>query len=86
MLNGEIELKYWLNVDKPTYCVLHTDICYWSRNKKETSLKGIGEEKEDGGWLPFANKKEAIDYFEKKLLTKGYKLSQNCNCLKKDIG
>jgi hypothetical protein len=58
-------LKYWVNIDKPTKCYLHTDSC----NKvlrEATPLKGIDEEKADGGWFSFNSRQEAEDYFKKR--------------------
>jgi hypothetical protein len=53
-----------VNIDKPTNCYLHTDLCP-SVLREATSLKG-NEEKADGGWFSFSSKKEASDFLEKK--------------------
>jgi hypothetical protein len=58
-------MKYWVNIDKPTKCYLHTDLCH-SVLREATSLKGINEEKADGGWYSFDSKKEASDFLAKK--------------------
>jgi hypothetical protein len=81
-----LTLKYWLNIDKPTQCVLHSEDCYYSKNKKETLLKGIGELKVDGGWLSFTSAKDARTFFSKELSLRGFKLSEKCRCLKKIVG
>jgi len=56
----------WLNVDKPTKkCTLHTDSnCFYWQQKSETDYKGLGELKRDGGWLGFANAKQATLYYQ----------------------
>lgn len=50
----------WVNVDRPTAKeMLHAEHCRYVRDKHETELKGIGELKRDGGWLPFESLDEA---------------------------
>ncbi|HBV89351.1 MAG TPA: hypothetical protein DEF42_22490 [Desulfosporosinus sp.] len=54
------------HVDKPLRtCTLHTDdsCIYWIK-KGETSYKGLGHLKRDGGWLSFNDEKEAVVYKE----------------------
>jgi hypothetical protein len=58
-------VKYWVNIDKPTKSFLHTDICP-EVVREATPLKGINEERKDGGWFSFATTKEARDSFAKR--------------------
>jgi hypothetical protein len=54
-----------VNIDKPTKCYLHTDLCP-SVSREATPLKGINEEKADGGWFSFDSKEEASVFLAKK--------------------
>ncbi len=56
-------MKYWVNVDKPSNCYLHTDLC--PSVLRETALKG-NEGKAEGGWFSFDSKEEASAFLEKK--------------------
>jgi hypothetical protein len=58
-------LKFWVNIDKPTECYLHADTC-GQVLKEETPLKGINEEKAEGGWFSFNSKEEANDFLAKR--------------------
>ena len=58
----------WLNIDKPTKrCIIHTDDCVHVIGKSETSLKGDGELKRDGGWLEFDTPEKAREFAEDKM-------------------
>jgi hypothetical protein len=54
----------WVNIDKPTKkCTIHSNMrCQYVLRRSETPLKGIGEIKRDGGWLPFETMIEAENY------------------------
>ena len=74
---------YWINVDKPTRrCVVHSEICVYSRKKRETPLKGIERMKRDGGWMPFPSIQEARNYFDENWFPLGYYFSLCQFCLK----
>lgn len=61
-------MRYWLNVDFPTkISKLHKSRCVHEQNKKETSLKGIGKLKRDGGWLYFETQEDAEKYWQENL-------------------
>jgi len=54
-----------MNMDKPKKrCTVHSEVCRYSREKSETSLKGIGTIKMSGGWMPFISIEEARTYFD----------------------
>jgi hypothetical protein len=53
-----------VNIDKPTKCYLHTDLC--PSVLREETLKGTNDGKAEGGWFSFNSKKEATDFLEKK--------------------
>jgi len=56
---------YWVNIDKTKRrCTVHSEVCRYSREKRETSLKGIGAIKRAGGWMPFTSIEEARTYFD----------------------
>ena len=58
-------MKYWVNIDKPTECYLHTDTCH-NVLKEPAPMKGTNEEKAAGGWFSFDSRKEAEDFLEKR--------------------
>jgi len=63
-----------MNIDKPKRrCTVHSEVCRHSREKMETSLKGIGKIKRAGGWIPFMSIEEAITYFDEEWYSIGYK-------------
>ena len=68
----------WLNVDKPTTKItLHTDnSCYYVQTKGETSLKGLGDLKIDGGWLSFSSKEDVRAYCQSNFPQ--YKFTEHC--------
>ncbi len=73
---SEGEVMFRVNVDKPTKkCTIHKEECRWVL-RKETSYKGIGEIKRDGGWFGFASIGEAEDC-QKEWEAKGY-IVQRC--------
>jgi len=64
---------FWVNIDKPTKrCVIHRDGCKYEQAKSETPLKGIGELKQDGGWVSFASIEEVENYCEREWKAEGY--------------
>ena len=64
---------YWMNIDKPwKNCMVHSEVCRYSRGKRETSLKGIGTIRRDGGWMPFISLEEARTYFDENWHHLGY--------------
>jgi hypothetical protein len=63
---------FWVNVDKPTgTCTIHKEGCGYVL-KNESPLKGIGELKDDGGWVSFPSIDEAKNYCQKEWEAKGY--------------
>ena len=68
----------WLNVDKPTKrCTIHTDLdCRYVVDMIETSLKGIGELKKDGGWLSLPGVVSAENFCRKEY--QGYPVTICC--------
>ena len=74
--------NYWMNIDKPKKrCTVHSEVCRYSREKSETSLKGIGTIKRDGGWMPFISIEEARTYFDENWYSPGYTFSPCRFCL-----
>ena len=72
---------FWVNVDKPTQtCTIHKEGCQYILSE-ETSHKGIGELKDDGGWLSFTSIEEAEDYCQKEWEAKGYIVRRCGRCL-----
>lgn len=72
----------WMNIDKRTKsCMLHSDVCRFSRGKRETPFKGIGTIKRDGGWMPFISIEKARTYYEETWLHQGYKFSLCAFCI-----
>ncbi len=68
----------WMNVDKPTKrCTLHLSQCRFVKGKKETTYKGDGEIKRDGGWLSFQSLEGAVEHYESRY--SNYDLI-NCSC------
>jgi hypothetical protein len=54
---------FWVNVDKPTKkCTIHKKNCTYVVKQRETTLKGIGKLKKDGGWFDFKTNNEAENY------------------------
>ena len=47
----------WVNVDTSnmSYIIHRDEGCRYVREKSETALKGVGELKASGGWLPFSD-------------------------------
>lgn len=75
-------MRYWLNVDKPTKkCTMHVEGCIFELEKRETPLKGIGRIKRDGGWFSFSSLQEIKNYFDEEWASRGYELSEKCQCL-----
>jgi hypothetical protein len=69
---------YVLNIDKPTKsCTLHLSNCN-SLLIKETKKKGIGQLLEDGGWIEFFSKEEAINCYESKHLSYSFRGCSKC--------
>jgi len=66
-------VKFWVNVDKPTKkCIIHREGCRYEQAKTETPLKGIGELKDDGGWVSFPSRGEVENYCKREWEHKGY--------------
>ncbi len=66
-------ITFWMNIDKPKRrCTVHSKVCRYSIEKKETSLKGIGKVKRAGGWMPFISIEEATKYFDDEWYNLGY--------------
>jgi hypothetical protein len=56
---------FWLNVDNPTKMwKLHKESCRYGE-PHDTSLKGIGKMKQDGGWFKFDSYGEAYKFYQK---------------------
>ena len=68
----------WLNVDIPTEKItLHADPnCYYVQTKGETSLKGLGNLKIDGGWLSLSSKEDVRVYCQSNFPQ--YKFTEHC--------
>lgn len=78
------DIKYWLNVDKPTKkCTLHTEGCTFEKKKKGTLFKEIGDIKKHGGWMAFSTVESAQVYFKQEWNKQGFELSKVCKCLSK---
>jgi hypothetical protein len=56
-------MYFWLTVDFPTSkATLHVDACSYAQGIRATELKGIGQLKRDGGWMPAESRRQAEDY------------------------
>ena len=71
---------YWLNVDFPLRsCTLHLQHC-GRRPNVASKYKGLGELKQDGGWLSLATDGEAESLFRDQYLGKGYRFVRCSYC------
>ncbi len=56
-------MYYWLNVDIPTSdAKLHLNSCRYAQEISATDLKGIGQMKRDGGWMPVESRSQAESF------------------------
>ena len=58
--------QIWINIDIPTKKITVHHKCTYTEKMKETSFKGIGTLKRDGGWLKVDSLKAAEQLFEEK--------------------
>jgi hypothetical protein len=55
---------FWLNVDKNAGAwKLHKESCRFC-NPRETSLKGVNQAKQNGGWFEFESYQSAYEFFQ----------------------
>jgi hypothetical protein len=74
---------YLLNIDKPTKsCTLHFLNCY-TILLEGTKRKGIDHLLEDGGWIKFTSKEEAISSYDSEY--KGFSFKDCGKCMKRDL-
>jgi hypothetical protein len=72
-------MYFWLNVDFPTSkATLHRSSCSYAQSISATELKGIGQIKRDGGWMPAESRHQAEGYLGS--LGRSVKMSE-CRCL-----
>ncbi|NLF89457.1 hypothetical protein GX563_11635 [Candidatus Bathyarchaeota archaeon] len=55
-------MKFWVNIDKPSECYLHTDSC--SKVPRDTAQSK--EAKAGGNWVSFNSREEAADFLAKR--------------------
>ena len=55
-------MKYWVNIDKPTECYMHTDSC--DTVPRDTAPSNDG--KASGNWYSFNSREDAAEFLAKR--------------------